>query len=75
MNIENLKGLTYIKITPSILEYIKKEMYFEIIPEEDSMWNVKNIISYPNVYNGNYVIELENNFGEWLRLPLSLIFK
>lgn len=75
MNIENLKSLTYIKITPSILEYIKKERYFEIMTEEDSIWNVKNITSYPNVNNGFYVIELENNFGEWLRLPLSLIFK
>ena len=61
-------------ITKDILKYItSKKVGFDIIPTEGSVWKVKKITSYPNVNSGLPVIELENNDGEWLRLPYSII--
>ena len=61
-------------ITKDIIKYItSKKVGFDIIPKEGSVWNVKKITSYPNVNGGFTVIELENNNGEWLRLPYSII--
>jgi hypothetical protein len=61
-------------ITKDIIKYIiSKKIGFDIIPKEGSVWKVKKITSYPNVNGGLPVIELENNDGEWLRLPYSII--
>ena len=67
-----------IAITKDIIKYItskkaSKKVGFDIIPTEGSIWKVKKITSYPNVNGGFQVIELENNNGEWLRLPYSII--
>ena len=65
-----------VKITQDVLSYIednnKHVKFFEVIPQLNSIWNVDRIISYPNVCNGEDVIELSNNKGGWLRLPLKL---
>ena len=66
-----------IRITERILSYIEKHnkhvTHFEIIPKINSIWSVKRIISYPNVCRNQPLIELFNEKGEWLRLPLNLL--
>ena len=65
-----------VKITQDIISYTedanKHIRRFETIPELNSIWNVDRITSYPNVCNGEKLLELSNNKGEWLRLPLKL---
>lgn len=60
-------------ITQNILNYIKSKFTFDLIPEEGSIWEIKKITSYPNVYGGFPIVELENKKGEWLRIPKSLL--
>lgn len=60
-------------ITQNILNYIKSKFTFDLIPEEGSIWVIKKITSYPNVYGGFPIVELENEKGEWLRIPKSLL--
>lgn len=66
-----------VKITEKILTYIRFANrhidHFEIIPKLNSEWKVDKITSYPNVCNGEQVIELSNEKGEWLRLPLNIV--
>lgn len=65
-----------VKITQNIISYIedvnKHVKRFEVIPQIDSIWNIDEITSYPNVCHGEDVIELSNNKGGWMRLPLNL---
>jgi hypothetical protein len=66
-----------VKITEKILTYIihanRHIDLFEMIPKLNSEWKVDKITSYPNVCNGEKVIELSNEKGEWLRLPLHIV--
>lgn len=66
-----------VKITENILAYIihanRHIDRFEMIPKLNSEWKVDKITSYPNVCNGEKVIELSNEKGEWLRLPLNIV--
>lgn len=65
-----------VKINQDVLSYIeyanKHIRRFGTIPELNSIWNIEEITSYPNVCNGEDIIELSNNKGGWLRLPLKL---
>lgn len=63
-----------VRLSKEAIEYINKNKErFDITPKLHSMWTVRNICSYPNVCNGEMVVELVNFKGEWLRLPLSLV--
>lgn len=62
-----------IKITQYILDVIKqKSSFFEMkLPEVGELWKVIEIKTYPNVNNGNPVVELEHEDGRFMRLSLS----
>jgi hypothetical protein len=63
-----------VTLTKEAVDYINKNKErFDITPRLHSVWNIKDICSYPNVCNGEMVVELTNFKGEWLRLPLSLV--
>ena len=63
-----------VKLSEEAIEYINKNKErFDITPKLYSTWVVRNMCSYPNVYNGKMVVELTNFKGEWLRLPLCLV--
>ena len=63
-----------VKLSEEAIEYINKNKErFDITPKLNSLWTVRNICSYPNVCNGEMVVELINFKGEWLRLPLRLV--
>lgn len=62
------------KINTKIIDYINSHKnQFELIPELDSVWEIKEKATYPNVNCGNPVVELINAKGEWLRLPAEVI--
>lgn len=62
------------KINTKIIDYINSHKnQFELIPELDSVWEIKEKAIYPNVNCGNPVVELINATGEWLRLPAEVI--
>lgn len=63
-----------VRLSEEAIEYINKNKErFDITPKLYSLWTVRNICSYPNVCNGEMVVELINFKGEWLRLPLRLV--
>lgn len=63
-----------VKLSEEAIEYINKNKErFDITPKLYSTWVVRNMCSYPNVCNGEMVVELTNFKGEWLRLPLRLV--
>lgn len=63
-----------VRLSEEAIEYINKNKErFDITPKLNSLWTVRNICSYPNVCNGEMVVELTNFKGEWLRLPLRLV--
>jgi hypothetical protein len=62
------------KINTKIIDYINSHKdQFELIPELDSVWEIKEKTKYPNVNCGNPIVELINAKGEWLRLPAELV--
>lgn len=63
-----------VRLSEEAIEYINKNKErFDITPKLNSLWTIRNICSYPNVCNGEMVVELINFKGEWLRLPLRLV--
>ena len=66
----------YIRITQNIIDYINKhkEKFENDIPKLGDIWNVKEICTYPCVNNGKPVVEIENDKGAWMRLPLYIAY-
>lgn len=69
--------MTTIKITQEIIDYINENKTnfseiqpFPILGEE---WIVKDTKTYPNVNNGNPVIEAERKDGCFIRLPEDIV--
>lgn len=63
-----------VRITQAAIDYAEGcKPFFELdIPKVGDVWNVKEIRTYPNVNDGNPVVELENSNGAWMRLPADL---
>lgn len=69
--------MTKIKITQEILDYIKENSInfqeiqpFPVLGEE---WMVKTIKSYPNVNDGNLVVNAEREDGCFMRIPENIV--
>ena len=63
-----------VRITEKALKYIKDNgpMFENTLPHVGDDWNIIRLHKYPNVNNGNPVVELENKNKEWMRLPANL---
>ena len=65
------------KITQEILDYINKNSikFSEIQPSPvlGEEWKVSALKTYPNVNNGNPVIEADRKDGCFMRLPEQII--
>lgn len=65
------------KITKEILDYINKNSikFSEIQPSPvlGEEWEVSSLKTYPNVNNGNPVIEADRKDGCFIRLPEQII--
>lgn len=64
-----------VHITQTIIDYINKnkEKFENDIPNPGDVWNVRKICTYPGVNNGKPVVEIENDKGAWMRLPLHVV--
>ena len=61
-------------ITRNIQTYIKNRPdRFPSVPEIGEEWFLEREVTYPNVNQGNPVLELINGEGSWLRLPKRLV--
>lgn len=63
-----------VRITQAAIDYAEgRKSFFELdIPKVGDVWKAKEIRTYPNVNDGNPIVELENSNGAWMRLPADL---
>jgi hypothetical protein len=71
----NKKQEKYIIITQKILDYINnhKPFFENPLPTIGDKWALERKVTYPLVNYGKPVVEVENNKGEWMRLPASIV--
>ena len=65
----------FIRITQEILDYVesRKAFFDGLVLNIGDKWNVERIHTYPCVNGGNPVIEVNNDRGEWMRLPNDIV--
>jgi len=69
--------MTKFKITQEIIDYINENSvnFSEIKPSPilGEEWIIKEFKAYPNVNNGNSVVEAERKDGCFIRLPEDIV--
>lgn len=69
--------MTKFKITQEIIDYINNNNvnFSEIQPSPvlGEEWTIKDFKTYPNVNNGNSVVEAERKDGCFIRLPEDIV--